>query len=132
MEKSKCHFSADWQSVAWAILNGEDNGVLGASLLDFAAQKLKVILVRAEAKDYLDIYSLLRAGVNLSDALGATRALYPEFNPVLSVKALTYYGEPGLATVPAEVRELLTAESAKVESIRTFPKIESQIGSGTI
>jgi hypothetical protein len=107
----------------------EDNGVFVASLLDLAAQKMKVILVRAEAKDYLDIYALLKAGVSLSDALGATKALYPDFNPVLSVKALTYYGESGLATVPAEVREVLTAESSSVESIRTFPKIEPQIHS---
>ena len=59
----------------------------------------------AEPKDYSDIYMLLNAGITLSEALGTTQALYPEFNPVLSLKARAYYGEPTLATVPISVRE---------------------------
>jgi hypothetical protein len=101
----------------------EDNGVFIASLLDLAAQKIKVILARAEAKDYLDIYTLLKAGITLPRALGAAKALYPEFNPVLSLKALAYYGEPGLAAVPADIREFLTTASATVQSVETIPKI---------
>jgi Nucleotidyl transferase AbiEii toxin, Type IV TA system len=101
----------------------EDNGVFIASLLDLAAQKMKVILARAEAKDYLDIYTLLKAGITLPRALGAAKALYPEFNPVLSLKALAYYGEPGLAAVPTDIREFLTTASATVQSVETIPKI---------
>ncbi|HZS55042.1 MAG TPA: nucleotidyl transferase AbiEii/AbiGii toxin family protein [Bryobacteraceae bacterium] len=101
----------------------EDNGVLVASLLDLAAQKMKVILVRAESKDYLDVYNLLKAGITLPKALGAARALYPEFNPAISLKALAYYGEPGLASLSVEVREFLTAASAKVESVAKVAKI---------
>ncbi|MEO8427656.1 MAG: nucleotidyl transferase AbiEii/AbiGii toxin family protein [Verrucomicrobiota bacterium] len=106
----------------------ENNQVYIASLLDLAAQKMKVILVRAEPKDYLDIYTLLMAGITLSKALGATKALYPEFNPVLSLKALAYYGEPTLATVPICVREYLTEEIAKVESVEIIPKTASNLG----
>jgi hypothetical protein len=101
----------------------EDNHVSIASLLDLAAQKMKVILVRAEPKDYRDIYTLLKAGITLPEALGATKSLYPEFNPVLSLKALAYYGEPSLAALPTGVREYLTKESAKVESVKMIPKI---------
>lgn len=101
----------------------EDNRLSIASLLDLAAQKMKIILVRAEAKDYLDIYTLLNAGITLPEALGATKALYPEFNAVLSLKALAYYGEPTLATVPIGVRKFLTAESARVESIKEVQRI---------
>ena len=101
----------------------DDNGVFIASLLDLAAQKMKVILARAEAKDYLDIYTLLKAGIILPRALGAAKALCPEFNPVLSLKALAYHGESNLAAMPAEIREFLTTASAKVESIETIPKI---------
>jgi hypothetical protein len=101
----------------------EDNGIFIASLLDLAAQKMKVILVRAEAKDYLDIYTLLKAGITLPSALGAAKALYPEFNPVLSLQALAYHGESGLAVMPVEIREFLTAASAKVESVETISKI---------
>ncbi len=107
----------------------EDNHVYIASLLDLAAQKMKVILVRAEPKDYSDIYMLLNAGITLPEALGATQALYPEFNPVLSLKALAYYGEPTLATVPIGVREFLTEESAKVESVKVVQRIASIISS---
>ena len=106
----------------------QDNGVRVASLLDLAAQKVKVLLVRAEPKDYMDIHTLIKAGIALPDALGAARALYPEFNPLLSLKALAYYGEASLAGVPANVREFLTAESARVESIKTVPKIASTVG----
>lgn len=84
-------------------------------------------LVRAEPKDYFDIHTLLKAGVTLSRALGATQALYPDFNPVLTPKALTYYGEPALAAVPGEIRECLTAESAKVDSIETVAKLASSL-----
>jgi hypothetical protein len=109
----------------------KDNHVRIASLLDLAAQKVKVILVRAEPRDYEDIYTLLKSGVSLPKALGAAKALYPEFNPVLSLKALTYYGEQTLATVPTNVREYLTEESAKVKSIRTIPRIASSISPST-
>jgi hypothetical protein len=109
----------------------EDNRVRIASLLDLAAQKVKVILVRAEPRDYEDIYTLLKSGVSLPKALGAAKALYPEFNPVLSLKALTYYGERTLATVPTAVREYLTEESAKVKSIRTIPRIAVSISPST-
>ncbi len=92
---------------------------------------MKVILVRAEAKDYYDIYTLLKAGVTLPEALGATKALYPEFNSVLSLKALSYYGEPTLATLPTGIREYLTEESAKVESVKMIPKIALSISPPT-
>jgi hypothetical protein len=109
----------------------EDNHIYIASLLDLAAQKMKVILVRAEPKDYYDIYTLLKDGVTLPEALGATKALYPEFNAVLSLKALAYYGEPTLATLPTGVREYLTEESAKVESVKVIPTIALSISPPT-
>ena len=107
----------------------DDNYVCIASLLDLAAQKMKVILVRAEPKDYYDIYTLLKAGVTLPEALGATKALYPEFNAVLSLKALAYYGEPTLANMATDVREYLTEESAKVELVKMIPKIALSVSS---
>ena len=105
----------------------EDNRVWIASLLDLAAQKMKVILVRAEPRDYQDIYFLLKAGVTLPRALGATKALYPEFNHLLSLKALAYHGEPSLAALPADVRDYLIKESAKIRSIKVIRRIASSI-----
>jgi hypothetical protein len=105
----------------------EDNGLWIASLPDLAAQKMKVILTRAEAKDYLDIHALLGAGITLPRALGAAQALYPEFNPLISLKALTYFGEPTLASVPETVRAALVAESAKVELVQPPEKLAATI-----
>jgi hypothetical protein len=105
----------------------EDNGLWIASLLDLAAQKMKVILTRAEGKDYLDIHALLAAGITLPQALGAAQALYPEFNPLISLKALTYFGEPTLSAVPETVRAALVAESANVEFVQPPEKLAATI-----
>ncbi len=37
-------------------------------------------------------------------------ALFPEFNPLLSLKALAYHGEPALAAMPSEIRYFLISE----------------------
>lgn len=53
-----------------------DDGVLVvASLADLLTTKLKVILERAEAKDYRDIAALLRAGADLAHGLAGARTL---------------------------------------------------------
>lgn len=46
-------------------LLADDNGLPVASLDDLMATKLKVILQRAEKKDYVDIATMLRDGVSL-------------------------------------------------------------------
>ena len=74
----------------------DDTGVRVASLLDLAAQKVRVVQVRAERKDYLDLATLLAHGVTLPRALGAARALYPEFAPLVTIKALSYFGDGDL------------------------------------
>lgn len=51
----------------------EDNGVPVASWLDLAAQKVRVVQVRAERKDDLDLMTLLAHGITLPMALGAQR-----------------------------------------------------------
>jgi len=91
-----------------------DNGLYGAGLLDLAAQKVKVVQVRAEAKDYLDVHRLLRHRITLQMALGAAEALYPGFNSSISLKALVYFKD--VPTVPADVcRELIEAVSGVAE-----------------
>jgi predicted nucleotidyltransferase component of viral defense system len=60
----------------------EDGLVCVASPLDLLATKLKVIMQRAEAKDYLDVSQLLREGSSLIQGLGAARTMYgPAFAP---------------------------------------------------
>jgi len=97
----------------------EGPGILVASLLDLAATKVKVVQDRAEAKDYQDVFSLLDAGIELAHALAAARAVYgPTFNPLLSMKALSYFGDGDLPSLPAAVRSRLSAAVANVDVAR--------------
>lgn len=98
-----------------------DDGVARvASLLDISAFKMAVLPARAEAKDYLDVYALLKQGLKLSDALGAARAVYgEEFNPMITLKALTYFCDGDLPALPQEVKQALRA-AAIVKEISQF------------
>ena len=73
----------------WACLQRTQDGILRvASLLDLAGTKIKALLQRVEAKDYLDVAALLDAGVSLEQVLGAARALFgPSFNPLVAQNA---------------------------------------------
>lgn len=92
-----------------------DNGVFAAGLLDLAAQKMKVIQQRAQAKDYLDIHRLLSEGISLEMALGAAQALYPEFNAAISLKALSYYGD--VSNLPGDIQRDLRTAASRVRAI---------------
>jgi hypothetical protein len=88
-----------------------------ASLLDLAGTKMAVIARRARAKDYLDVHALLtRASIELLDALAAARVIYGEqFSPLVSLKALTYFGEPELGKLPTSVKRDLEAAVGSVD-----------------
>jgi hypothetical protein len=104
-----------------------DNGVVVAGLLDLAAQKVKVVQQRAEAKDYIDIATLLRSGVSLERALGAAQMLYPELNPMITLKALTFFEDGDLASIPSEIRAELDSAVSKVRQIPLVPKIANTL-----
>ena len=91
--------------------------VMIASLLDLAATKAEVVQARAAAKDYLDIDALIhRAGVSLSDTLGAARAVFgPAFNPIPTLKALCFFDDGDLAALPRDVCQRLVEAVAAVD-----------------
>ena len=91
------------------------DGVLAvASLLDLFGTKLKVLLQRVAARDYLDLAAILRAGVPLQDGLGAAVALYGnEFPPIDAVKALAYYEDDVASQVDAATRRYLTHQASR-------------------
>jgi hypothetical protein len=94
-----------------------------ASLDDLMAAKLKVLWQRAEAKDYLDVAAMLRAGLSLEYGLGCATALYSvQFNPAIVLKALTYFEDGDVPTLPADFRELLTEAAA---SVREIPEVRA-------
>jgi hypothetical protein len=95
-----------------------ENGIWVASLLDLAALKLAVVQQRAEAKDYLDLYAILRSGISLEDVLGAALALYgAQFNPAITLKALAYFGDGDLSTLPRDATIYLAGIAAGVGAI---------------
>lgn len=100
------------------------NGVHIASVLDLAGTKASVVQVRAEAKDYVDLDALIGAGVDLPHALAAGRALYgASFAPQATLKALSYFSDGDLASVPDAIRKRLTEAVRKVDLDR-LPSIE--------
>ncbi len=99
-------------------------GVLVASMLDLAATKLMSVQDRAEAKDYLDIASAIASGIDLAEATAAARAIYGKtFNPVLSLKALCYFEDGDLPSLPAAVRVKIV-EAVKVVDVTALPVVE--------
>jgi predicted nucleotidyltransferase component of viral defense system len=92
-----------------------------ASQLDIAACKMAVVQSRSEAKDYLDVAALLNNGVTLADALGAAQAVYGgQFNPLITLKALNYFGDGDLGALPETVKQSLRAATA----IKEIPHFE--------
>lgn len=99
-----------------------DDGVLQvASFDDLMATKLKVVLQRAEAKDYRDIAAMLDAGVSLSYGLASARLLYgPNFQPSESLKALVYFNDGDLKILTAAEKKMLV-DAAK--AVRHLPEV---------
>lgn len=84
----------------------QDMCVHVASLLDIAGTKAAVVQKRAEAKDYIDIDTLLQHGIELPTILAAGAAVYGRsFNPMIALKALSFFDD--IPTLPGEVRARL-------------------------
>lgn len=99
-----------------------------ASLLDLTATKLKTIQQRAEAKDYLDLAAALASGIELAEALGAARAVYGKvFNAIAALKALTYFEDGNLASLPGDVKERLRT-AARATPLESIPVVEAKPG----
>lgn len=80
------------------------------------AHKLKVILQRAEKKDYEDIAAMLRAGVALGRGLAAARLFFGRaFQPAESLKALTYFKDGDLPRLARADQHTLIAAAAAAD-----------------
>ncbi|MCX8565579.1 MAG: Nucleotidyl transferase AbiEii toxin, Type IV TA system [Glomeribacter sp. 1016415] len=99
-----------------------DDGVLQvASFDDLMATKVKVVLQRAEAKDYRDVAAMVNVGVSLSHGLASARQLYgPNFQPSESLKALVYFNDGDLKTLTADEKKTLVDA---VKAVRNLPDI---------
>jgi hypothetical protein len=103
----------------------KDSTLLVASREDLLTTKLKAILDRAEAKDYLDIAALLSAGVSLETALGAFTTIYGK-DPSLPLKAMGFFKDGDLSDLPKKEQTLLRAARDRVKEI---PSVSVKSGS---
>jgi hypothetical protein len=98
-----------------------DGVVQVASFEDLLATKVKVLLQRVEAKDYVDIAALLQAGVPLDRGLAAARVLFaPTFQPSECLKALVYFEGGDLDTLTGSNKTLLIKAAS---AVRDLPQI---------
>jgi len=105
-----------------------DNGLQVASLLDLTATKLKTIQQRAEAKDYSDVAAALDAGIGLAGALaGATAVFGKRFNAMAALKALTYFADGNLPTLPQTIHDRLRM-SAEALPLHNLPQLTPKPG----
>lgn len=102
-----------------------DNGLKIASLLDLAGTKAAAVQQPAEAKDYIDIDAILLDGqINLPFALAAAQIIYGSvFSPQNALKALTYFDEPQLQSLPDELK-LRLVKAVRSVDLDNLPKIE--------
>jgi Nucleotidyl transferase AbiEii toxin, Type IV TA system len=99
-----------------------------ASLRDLGGTKIKALLQRVEAKDYVDIAALLAHGVPLAEILAAARALFgAAFNPIVAQKALCYFEGGDLASLDPEVRASLIAEAGRDLELPELPLVSSRL-----
>jgi hypothetical protein len=94
-----------------------ENKLKVASLIDLAGTKASVVQVRAESKDYLDVDAVMRLGnVSLPTALAAAQMLYgPSFNPEITLKALSFFGDGTLSDLPDDLKQRLVVAAREVD-----------------
>ena len=109
-----------------------DDGIVQvASIEDLLATKLKVLLQRIEAKDYLDVAALLGSGVPLATGLAAARSLFgPAFQPSESLKALVYFEGGDLNSLAETTRHLLIHSTTAVRDLPSIPVVDKQLTVG--
>src|SRR5882762_9848979 len=97
-------------------LQTRDGALLVASLDDLMATKLKVILDRAEAKDYRDIAAMISAGVSLPAGLSAFRRMFSG-EPAQVLRAIGYFKDGDLNTLGKTEQQLLRRARDSVEAL---------------
>lgn len=115
-----------------APLIAENNRLRVASLLDLAGMKAAVVQQRAEAKDYIDLHALLVAGIGLPMALAAARTIYGErLNPQLTLKALSFFGDGDLPSLPLDVQEriIVAVKGTDLDRLPMLPAYDGPNGS---
>lgn len=107
------------------------NGIAVASLRDLFGTKCATVPQRNEIKDYLDIHALItRAHMALSEGIACAGAIYGrQYNPLLTLQALSYFDDLPESLGADVVSELLAA--VKATSPEELPTITASKSIGT-
>lgn len=99
-----------------------------ASPEDLLGTKLKVVLQRIEAKDYLDVAAILESGTSLVVGLGAACALFgTTFQPSECLKALVYFEGGDLQLLTQDVKHRLIDSVKNVDDIPQIPILDRRL-----
>jgi hypothetical protein len=104
-----------------------DSRLLVASREDLMGTKLKAILDRAEAKDYLDISALLAHGASLEKGLGAFAAMFKK-DPALPLKAIGFFKDGDLPSLPRQDQDRLRRARDKVTEVPNIQISDASLG----
>ena len=104
-----------------------DHRLKVASDLDLMVQKLKVIQVRSERKDYEDLSILLKSGLRVEDGLGAACALYPGFPVSVALRALSYFEGGDVSQLPKSLKVLLSGYAARCSDIPLWTRASDSL-----
>ena len=91
----------------------EQTGLRVASTLDVAATEASVIQKRAAIRDYMDMDVLLTRGQAILEA--AVLVYGTGFNPHITLKAMSFFDDGDLASLPEEVKARLLQAVDQVE-----------------
>jgi hypothetical protein len=98
-----------------------------ASLVDLAGMKKRVIQVRGNWKDYVDIHALASHGIDVSTGLAAAKAIDKSFDPATSIRALQFYGDGTLDRVSLAMQQDLTRWARQVD-LTKLPELHPRHG----
>jgi hypothetical protein len=107
------------------------DGILyAASLDDLMATKVKVVLQRAAAKDYLDVATMLNAGISLARGLASAKLFYGNtFQPSESLKALCFFEDGDLSTLSKDIKQTLINAVKTVSSLPSVNILSKSLSS---
>jgi hypothetical protein len=111
----------------------DGNAIRVASLIDIFGMKCATIPQRSETKDYRDIHALTTTGkIALTQGIAAAKAIYGnQYNPLLTLQALTYFDDLGEPLPDGIKIDLLAAvKSVSLDKIPTLVA-SHKIGEGS-
>ena len=88
-----------YEMYRWLDLAIEEEGVRLAAVRDIAAMKINAVTNRGTRKDFVDVARLLEDH-SLDDIFGWYRMKYPDANPALAMRSLSYFVDAETMPMP--------------------------------